>query len=268
MRWNLILFTILMGAFVALAGCSKDSAKNDTADNTAVATDDHAGHDHGDDGHKEPVPHDHDGDGVSDHADHNDRTGITPATDGGTKKTDTKMDTKKEANSPIIQRSMDGDPGPESEIAIIKTNKGDVKIRFYPKVAPKTVANFKGLAAKNYYDGVTFHRVIKSFMIQGGDPTGTGRGGSSLWGGKFEDETDPALTFSRPGILAMANAGPNTNSSQFFITQVPTPHLNSKHTIFGEVMEGMDVVNAICAVEVGAGSKPTSPIVIQDVIIQ
>ncbi|NNF05575.1 MAG: peptidylprolyl isomerase [Candidatus Eisenbacteria bacterium] len=163
---------------------------------------------------------------------------------------------------------MDGDPGPETEVAVIKTNKGDVKIRFYPKVAPKTVANFKGLAAKDYYDGVTFHRVIKQFMIQGGDPTGTGRGGSSLWGGKFEDETDPSLTFSRPGLLAMANAGPNTNSSQFFITQVPTPHLNGKHTIFGEVMEGMDVVNAICAVPVGAGSKPTSPVVIQDVVIQ
>src|SRR3989338_5482464 len=116
-----------------------------------------------------------------------------------------------------------------------------------------------GLIEKGYYDGVIFHRVIKNFMIQGGDPTGTGRGGTSLWGGKFEDEVTPDVTFDRKGLLAMANAGPGTNGSQFFITTVPTPHLNMHHTIFGEVVSGYDVVTKIENIQVGPGDKPVQP---------
>ena len=173
---------------------------------------------------------------------------------------------EEEEMNPMVERSKQEDPGPAGEMAILKTNHGDIKLRFYTSQAPKTVANFKGLAAKDYYDGVTFHRVIKNFMIQGGDPTATGRGGQSLWGGKFEDEISSNLQFSRPGILAMANAGPNTNGSQFFITQVATPHLNGKHTIFGEVAEGMEVVNAICDLQVSpSNNKPVNPVVIEDV---
>jgi cyclophilin family peptidyl-prolyl cis-trans isomerase len=170
--------------------------------------------------------------------------------------------------NPILERSMKGDPGPSDETAVMKTNMGTITLRFYPKQAPKTVANFKGLAAKGYYDGITFHRVIDGFMIQGGDPTGTGYGGESLWGGKFADEIDPNLVFNRPGILAMANAGPDTNGSQFFITQVATPHLNGKHTIFGEVITGMDVVNAIAKVRTDQNSKPVKPVVIESLTIE
>jgi cyclophilin family peptidyl-prolyl cis-trans isomerase len=173
-----------------------------------------------------------------------------------------------EEENPIVKRSLDKDPGPANEIAVMKTNMGTITLRLYPKLAPKTVANFKGLAAKGYYDGITFHRVIEGFMIQGGDPTGTGFQGESLWGGKFEDEFAPSLRFDRAGLLAMANAGPNTNGSQFFITQAPTPHLNDKHTIFGEVMEGMDVVNAIAAVRTDERSKPVKPVVIESLTIE
>ncbi|HQP10603.1 MAG TPA: peptidylprolyl isomerase [Candidatus Omnitrophota bacterium] len=132
-----------------------------------------------------------------------------------------------------------------SSIVVLETNQGKIEIQLFPDLAPKTCENFLGLVEKGYYDGLIFHRVIKDFMVQGGDPTGTGRGGESLWGGKFEDEVTPELAFDRKGLLAMANAGPNTNGSQFFITTVPTPWLNMKHTIFGEVISGYDVVDAI-----------------------
>src|SRR5438477_12034682 len=124
--------------------------------------------------------------------------------------------------------------------AVIQTNKGTIKFELLEQDAPKTTENFRLLAEKGYYDGVIFHRVIKGFMIQGGDPTGTGRGGESLWNKNFEDECSPTLKFDRPGILAMANRGPATNGSQFFITCAATPWLNGKHTIFGEVTKGMD----------------------------
>ena len=150
----------------------------------------------------------------------------------------------------------------------MKTSMGTITLRFYPKQAPLAVANFKGLAAKGYYDGITFHRVMDNFMIQGGDPTGTGYSGDSLWGGKFQDEFSPSLRFDHPGILAMANSGPATNGSQFFITQVPTPHLNDKHTIFGEVIEGMDVVNAIAKVRTDDKNKPMQPVVIESITIK
>lgn len=139
---------------------------------------------------------------------------------------------------------------------ILETNQGTIKIKLFPEVAPKTCENFVGLIKKGYYDGIIFHRVIKSFMIQGGDPTGTGRGGESLWGKKFEDECSPDVVFDRKGLLAMANAGPNTNGSQFFITTIPTDWLTGRHTIFGEVIEGYDIVQKIENTPVGFMDRP------------
>lgn len=121
-------------------------------------------------------------------------------------------------------------------------NGGEFVAELFDDQAPKTVNNFVFLARQGYYNGTTFHRVLDGFMAQGGDPTGTGTGGP---GYQFEDEFSPDLTFDKPGLLAMANSGPNTNGSQFFITYAPTPHLNGLHTIFGQIIEGMDVVNAI-----------------------
>lgn len=126
--------------------------------------------------------------------------------------------------------------------AHMKTSKGAIILNLFETDAPVTVANFVNLAKRSYYDGVVFHRVISDFMIQGGDPTGTGRGGP---GYRFEDEFHSGKKFDRKGILAMANAGPGTNGSQFFITHVPTPHLNNNHTIFGEVKQGQDIVDSI-----------------------
>jgi cyclophilin family peptidyl-prolyl cis-trans isomerase len=154
------------------------------------------------------------------------------------------------------------------EVAVMETNHGTIKLKFFPDAAPKAVENFKGLAKKGYYDGVTFHRVIDGFMIQGGDPRGTGTGGESLWGKPFEDEFSPKVRFDRKGLLAMANAGPRTNGSQFFITLGPTPHLNDRHTIFGEVISGMDVVEKIGKVAKGRNDKPTEPVVMNKVNIE
>ena len=126
--------------------------------------------------------------------------------------------------------------------ATLQTDKGDMVITLFADKTPKTVNNFVFLAREGFYDGVIFHRVIANFMAQGGDPTGTGRGGP---GYKFADEFHPALKHSKPGILSMANAGPGTNGSQFFITHVPTPHLDGRHTVFGEVTQGMDVLMSI-----------------------
>lgn len=147
-------------------------------------------------------------------------------------------------------------PGQGGQNVILETNQGNIELKLMPSIAPKTCENFIGLVKKGYYDGTIFHRVIKGFMIQGGDPTGTGRGGQSIWGAKFEDEVKSNVKFDKAGILAMANAGPNTNGSQFFITTVPTPHLNMKHTIFGEVVSGYDVVEAIENAATGPTDKP------------
>ena len=158
---------------------------------------------------------------------------------------------------------------PESmTIAVINTNMGTIEIELFADKTPKTVENFIGLANKGYYDGIIFHRVIADFMIQGGDPTGTGRGGSSLWGASFEDEFVQKLKHDTPGILSMANSGPNTNGSQFFITLVPTPWLDGKHTVFGKVINGMNVVNDIGVTKTGAGDKPVEDIKMINVKIE
>lgn len=139
---------------------------------------------------------------------------------------------------------------------VFETTQGKIVFTLRPDIAPKACENFTGLVQKGYYDGVSFHRVIRGFMIQGGDPSGTGRGGQSIFGGSFEDEFKPNVVFDKAGILAMANAGPNTNGSQFFITTVATPHLNGRHTIFGSVTEGMNVVRKIENTEVDMRDKP------------
>jgi cyclophilin family peptidyl-prolyl cis-trans isomerase len=153
-------------------------------------------------------------------------------------------------------------------VAIIKTNMGTIEIELYANKAVKTVQNFVGLAKKGYYNGIIFHRVIDNFMIQGGDPTGTGMGGESLWGKPFEDEVKTGLKHSSEGILSMANSGPNTNGSQFFITLVATPWLDGKHTVFGKVIKGMDVVKAIGKVKTGKGDKPLTNVVMEKVTIE
>jgi cyclophilin family peptidyl-prolyl cis-trans isomerase len=126
--------------------------------------------------------------------------------------------------------------------AVLHTDKGDIKLELFADKTPKTVNNFVFLAKQGFFDGTFFHRVIADFMVQGGDPTGTGRGDP---GYRFADEFHPSLRHNKPGILSMANAGPGTNGSQFFITHVATPWLDNKHSVFGQVIEGMDVVNAI-----------------------
>ncbi len=170
----------------------------------------------------------------------------------------------------------------EELYATLRTNRGDIVVQLFGNHAPVTVENFTGLAEgrrewtdpttaaksrKRFYDGLIFHRVIKGFMIQGGDPQGTGVGGP---GYQFKDEFHPELQFSKPYLLAMANAGPGTNGSQFFITVDQTPHLNMKHTIFGEVADqaSRDVVDAIAATPISRGDRPVDPVVIERVEIE
>ncbi len=169
----------------------------------------------------------------------------------------------------------------EELYATMQTSKGDVRIRLFPNHAPKTVENFVGLAdgskawtdpasrdqveGRPLYDGTVFHRVIPGFMIQGGDPLGSGRGGP---GYQFKDEFHPELSFDRPYLLAMANAGPGTNGSQFFITVGKTPHLNRKHSIFGEVVSGQDVVEAIAGAPTDRSDRPHDDIVIERIVIE
>jgi len=149
--------------------------------------------------------------------------------------------------------------------AIIHTNQGDITVELYPDIAPKAVKNFIELSKRGYYNGVIFHRVIKNFMIQGGDPTGTGRGGKSIYGHVFENEYKPNVVFDKPGLLAMANRGPNTNGSQFFITVRPTPWLNGGYTIFGKVIKGFDVVQKINNTPVNSMDKPLKDQVIKNI---
>ena len=164
--------------------------------------------------------------------------------------------------------------------ATLRTNQGTIVIRLFPDHAPKTVRNFVELAeggrqwtdpgtgratTDKLYDGTVFHRVIPDFMVQGGDPLGSGRGGP---GSEFADEIPPDLAFDRPYLLAMANAGPGTNGSQFFITVAPTPWLNGKHTIFGEVIEGADVVDLISRVKTGSQDRPVEDVTIESVTVE
>ena len=167
----------------------------------------------------------------------------------------------------------------EALTATLQTNQGRIVVRLFPDHAPKTVRNFVELAeggrqwtdpntgratTAKLYDGTIFHRIIPDFMIQGGDPLGSGRGGP---GYKFADEIHPDLCFDRPYLLAMANAGPGTNGSQFFITVVPTPWLNGKHTIFGEVIEGADVVDAITRLKTGSQDRPVEDVILESVTV-
>lgn len=188
------------------------------------------------------------------------------------------------SNYPQMTSDKDSKP-----LAILKTNFGDVQIALFPKEAPQTVENFIKLAEVGYYDGTTFHRVIKDFMIQGGDPTATGAGGESIWNKPFDDEFSKKL-YNFRGALSMANAGPNTNGSQFFIVQsskMPknmkklmedasfeqevidhylknggTPWLDFRHTVFGQVVDGMEIVDKIAATKVDISDKPTEDVII------
>jgi len=144
---------------------------------------------------------------------------------------------------------------PNDPVAVIETDKGNIEVKLFPQVAPLAVENFLRLGEEGYYNNTIFHRVIAGFMNQGGDPLGNGTGGQSIWKRNFEDEVSPSVTFDRVGLLAMANAGPKTNGSQFFITVSKTPWLNGKHTIFGEVVKGYDVVEAINKEEYPTRSK-------------
>jgi cyclophilin family peptidyl-prolyl cis-trans isomerase len=183
------------------------------------------------------------------------------AQDKSAKKTPDKSTTEKSAMSQASGK----------EIIVMETSMGTIEIEMFRSKAPKTVENFVQLAKKGYYNGIIFHRVIDKFMIQGGDPTGTGMGGESIYGAKFDDEIAPDLKFEKAGILAMANAGKTrdghgTNGSQFFITLAPTTWLNGNHTIFGEVVAGMDVVQAIGKVPTSKpGDKPVTPVVMKSV---
>ncbi|MBP7088590.1 MAG: peptidylprolyl isomerase [Candidatus Omnitrophica bacterium] len=144
----------------------------------------------------------------------------------------------------------------DDKVAVLETNQGLIEIQLMANVAPLACENFVKLIEKGYYDGTTFHRVISNFMIQGGDPTASGRGGQSIWGKAFKDEIASGVTFDRPGLLAMANAGPNTNGSQFFITTANAPWLNGRHTIFGKVTAGYEVVQQIENVPTDSSDKP------------
>ncbi|HEY9189614.1 MAG TPA: peptidylprolyl isomerase [Sulfurovum sp.] len=143
----------------------------------------------------------------------------------------------------------------QDTIVVLETNVGNIELKMYPEVAPLAVENFTTHVKNGYYNGLIFHRVIKDFMIQGGDPTGTGTGGESIWGKPFKDEFGKNVVFDKPFLLAMANHGPSTNGSQFFITTAVTDWLNGRHTIFGEVVKGQDVVQKIENVSVSRGAN-------------
>jgi Peptidyl-prolyl cis-trans isomerase (rotamase) - cyclophilin family len=204
----------------------------------------------------------------------------TAATKETTKATKTTTEKKADKKADSKTDKADKKAGGKANFAIFETNLGTFKVKLLNETAPKTVENFAGLAdgtkewtdpktdkkvKKPFYDGLIFHRVIDGFMIQGGDPLGTGTGGP---GYKFDDEFSPfAPSMSKSGYLAMANAGPNTNGSQFFITVAPVQYLDGKHTVFGEVVEGMDVVNKISKVQTGSQDRPTEPVVIKHIKI-
>jgi len=172
----------------------------------------------------------------------------------------------------MVSKSLQWAKAPEMSIdikksysATLKTEKGDIIIKLFADKTPRTVNNFVFLAQQGFYDGTIFHRVIKNFMAQGGDPTGTGMGGP---GYKFADEFERTLRHDKPGILSMANAGPNTNGSQFFITHVPTPWLDNKHTVFGQVTKGIDVLLAIPARDPQRPEYPGVKLISVEIIVE
>ncbi|MGF2617603.1 peptidylprolyl isomerase [Rossellomorea vietnamensis] len=214
---------------------------------------------------------------------------------GGSQPEETEQETAEAVDDSDVDYPQLTDEIQENEKAVkMVTNMGDITIKLFPEQAPKAVENFMTHSQEGYYDGVIFHRVITDFMIQGGDPQGTGTGGESIWGEPFEDEFSKELLNIR-GALSMANAGPGTNGSQFFIVQNSsvdpsleqqmveagfgkkaietymerggTPHLDNKHTVFGQVIEGMEVVDEIAAVEKGANDKPAEDVVIEKIEI-
>lgn len=163
-------------------------------------------------------------------------------------------------SQPLTEKTMQ-----PNRHAVIETNMGTMELELFEDKAPITTKNFIDLAEKGFYDGLIFHRVIEGFMIQGGDPTGTGMGGP---GYKIDDEFSPSLKHSKAGILSMANSGPNTGGSQFFITLAPTEWLDGKHSVFGQVVKGMDVLEKIGAVETNASDKPLEDVVMEKVTIK
>ncbi len=203
------------------------------------------------------------------------------------KQTETNLNMNNQNQSVVVATSQPSSDKASStatqsaKMAVLKTSLGDISVELYSDKVPVTVANFVALSEGTvdwvdprtgqkqtgvpYFKDIIFHRVIKDFMIQGGDITGTGMGGP---GYRFKDEFDQSLVFDEPGILAMANSGPNTNGAQFFITTVATPWLNGKHTIFGKVVKGMDVVKKIEAVETGANDKPKVDVLLKEVVIE
>ena len=210
----------------------------------------------------------------------------TPTENATTGNTDTQ-----DEGEIIMYPQLSKEVAADEALVVMHTTMGDIKIKLFPELAPKTVENFLTHAEEGYYDGIIFHRVIEDFMIQGGDPTGTGMGGESIYGEEFEDELSMQL-FNLRGALSMANAGPNTNGSQFFIVQAKqsamteeqlingnwpeeiakaygemggTPHLDHAHTVFGQVIEGMDVVDEIAAVEKDANDKPKAEVSIKSI---
>ncbi len=201
--------------------------------------------------------------------------------------------TKDQEEATIMYPQLSKEVAANEALVVMNTTLGPIKIKLFPEQAPKTVENFLTHAENGYYDGIIFHRVIEDFMIQGGDPTGTGMGGESIYGGSFEDEFSMEL-FNLNGALSMANAGPGTNGSQFFIVHASdapasakqledggfpaeiakayeevggTPHLDQKHTVFGQVIEGMDTVNTIAKVKKGAQDKPVEDVKIESIEI-
>ncbi len=191
---------------------------------------------------------------------------VDKAVDTIAKKVDTLQSNLKEAvdkiDSAVTGKKEEGKE--DGDFVMMETSMGNIKIKLYTDKAPITTTNFKNLVKKGFYNGIIFHRVIDGFMIQGGDPTGTGTGGS---GETIKDEFGPGLKHSKKGILSMANRGPNTGTSQFFITLAPTDWLDGKHAIFGEVVTGMDVVDKIGKVKTGANDKPVTDVVMKKVYL-
>jgi peptidylprolyl isomerase len=168
------------------------------------------------------------------------------------------INTTKKVENVSADSNITSDKKNSKNIVVLETNQGTIELKMFPDIAPLAVENFTTHATNGYYNGLIFHRVIKDFMIQGGDPTGTGTGGTSIWNKEFVNEYAPNVVFDKPFMLAMANHGPNTNGSQFFITTKATPWLNGGYTIFGEVVSGQDIVSKIENTKVATADRPVS----------